>query len=182
MRHINEIIIHATATRADWRDGQKTSTKVAEVKRWHVVDRGWSDIGYHYLIDRDGTIAKGRPIERTGAHVRGRNANSIGVSMFGGFGGAARDQFADHFTPQQEAALINLIDDLERQFPDISIISGHNQYAAKGCPCFSVPDWWPNASATLAHSDPQTAPAGGVGGLAAIIAAFFAALFGKARP
>ena len=57
MRPLNEIIIHATATPANWRDGQKTSTKVAEVRRWHVEDRGWSDIGYHYLIDRDGTVA-----------------------------------------------------------------------------------------------------------------------------
>jgi len=56
MRPLNEIIIHATATRADWRVGQATSDKVAEVRRWHVDERGWRDIGYHYLIDRDGTV------------------------------------------------------------------------------------------------------------------------------
>ena len=141
MRHINEIIIHATATRPDWRKGQRTSTKVAEVKRWHVGGNGWSDIGYHFLIDRDGTVAKGRAIERTGAHVKGRNSNSIGVSMFGGHGGTASDQFADHFTDDQLDALNGLIDDLRFKFPEITQISGHNQYAAKACPCFSVPAW-----------------------------------------
>ena len=73
MRHINEIIIHCTATPQDWRKGQRTSTKVKEVTRWHVEDRGWSDIGYTYLIDRDGTVQDGRPIHRAGAHVKGRN-------------------------------------------------------------------------------------------------------------
>lgn len=141
MRHINEIIIHATATRPNWRKGQRTSTKVAEVKRWHVGGNGWSDIGYHYLIDRDGTVAKGRPIERTGAHVKGRNSNSIGVAMFGGHGGTASDQFADHFTDDQLDALNRLIADLQKKFPEITQISGHNQYAAKACPCFSVPAW-----------------------------------------
>ena len=145
MRHINEIIIHCTATRPDWRAGQRTSTKVREVKRWHVdpkpKGRGWSDIGYHYLIDRDGTVAKGRPVERAGAHVKGHNANSIGISLFGGTGGTASDQFQDNFTEDQELALAALIVDLREQFPTIDKVAGHNQYALKACPTFAVPDW-----------------------------------------
>ncbi len=47
MRKITEIIVHCTATRADWWAGKRTSDKVREIKRWHVQDRGWSDIGYH---------------------------------------------------------------------------------------------------------------------------------------
>ena len=141
MRRINEIIIHCTATSPDWRSDQRTSTKVREVKRWHVEDRKWSDIGYHYLIDRDGTVAKGRPVERAGAHVKGHNANSIGVSLFGGKGGTASDQFQDNFTEDQERALSALIADLREQFPTIDKVSGHNQYALKACPTFAVPDW-----------------------------------------
>ena len=141
MRHINEIIIHCTATPPDWRKGQRTSSKVREVKRWHVEDRKWSDIGYHYLIDRDGTVAKGRPVERAGAHVKGHNANSIGVSLFGGKGGTASDQFQDNFTEDQEQALAALIVDLRERFPTIDKVSGHNQYALKACPTFAVPDW-----------------------------------------
>ncbi|EPX78509.1 hypothetical protein Salmuc_03620 [Salipiger mucosus DSM 16094] len=71
MRDISKIIVHASATQADWMDGYPTGTKMAEIRRWHVEDRGWSDIGYHFLIDRDGTVARGRPLERIGAHFPG---------------------------------------------------------------------------------------------------------------
>lgn len=140
MRPISEIIIHTTATRPEWRAGSKTSDKVAEVRRWHVKDNGWSDIGYHFLIDRDGTVAKGRPIELVGAHVKGHNTGSIGVALFGGFGGDATDKFSDHYTPAQEKALRNFITDMSASY-GITRISGHNQYAAKACPCFNVPEW-----------------------------------------
>jgi ribonuclease HI len=140
MRNISEIIIHCTATRADWWQSRSTSQKVAEVRKWHVSDRGWSDIGYHYLIDRDGTVAEGRPLDRNGAHVRGHNSGTIGIALFGGHGGSENDVFLDNFTPEQEAALRGLIERLETQFGTLKL-SGHNQYAAKACPCFRVPEW-----------------------------------------
>jgi len=101
MRPINEIIVHCTATRADWWAGKRTSEKVAEIKRWHVQDRGWNDIGYHYLIDRDGTVANGRALEKIGAHVAGHNTGTIGISLFGGHGSAETDMFHEHFTPRK---------------------------------------------------------------------------------
>ena len=177
MRPINEIVIHCTATRADWRKGQRTSTKVKEVKRWHVDGRGWSDIGYHFLIDRDGTVAKGRPIERTGAHVKGHNTGTIGVSLFGGHGGSETDSFADNFTPEQETALRGFLADMVKTYGALKV-TGHNQYAAKACPCFSVPAWHKRSSATPAYKTTPKPPAAPVGGLCAAIAAFFAALKG----
>lgn len=163
MRPINEVIVHCTATRADWWQGKPTSAKVAEVKRWHVQDRGWSDIGYHFLIDRDGTVAKGRDIAKTGAHVQGHNTGTIGVSLFGGHGSAVSDKFADHFTPAQDTALRKLIADLRKQYPGISKVSGHNQYAAKACPGFNVAKWYAakpsNAPVTQAEKpEPKTEP------------------------
>jgi N-acetylmuramoyl-L-alanine amidase len=140
MRKIDEIIIHCTATRPDWWAGKSAAAKVKEITRWHL-DRGWSDIGYHYLIDRDGTVVEGRPVERTGAHVKGHNTGTVGISLFGGFGGSAGDSFADNFTEDQEQALLDLIAKLKADHPSITKISGHNQYAAKACPCFSVPAW-----------------------------------------
>lgn len=145
MRQLNEIIIHCTATRPDWWKGKSTKDKVAEVRRWHVEERGWRDIGYHYLIDRDGTVAKGRPLEQTGAHTKGKNTGTVGIALFGGFGGAADDQLLDNFTEDQEKALMKLIYDLQRNYPDLRTVSGHSQYAAKACPCFSVPAWYNNA-------------------------------------
>lgn len=152
MRNINEIIVHCTATRPDWMAESSTEQKVAEVRRWHVDINKWSDIGYHYLIDRDGTIVKGRPVEVAGAHTKGHNANSIGVSLFGGFGSAASDSFVDHYTAEQAIALHNLIDELKSQNPDIKKVSGHNQYSSKACPGFNVPRW-------MANKPPRKSPA-----------------------
>jgi N-acetylmuramoyl-L-alanine amidase len=140
MRKIDEIIIHCTATRPDWWTGTSAEVKTNEVRNWHT-SKGWSDIGYHYLIDRDGTVVTGRPLDRTGAHVKGHNTGTVGISLFGGFGGSAGDSFADNFTEDQERALLDLIAKLKSDHPSITKISGHNQYAAKACPCFSVPAW-----------------------------------------
>lgn len=140
MRHVNEIIVHATATRPEWWADKPTSAKVAEIRRWHL-ERGFNDIGYHFLIDRDGTVSKGRPIEKTGAHVKGHNTGSIGVSLFGGFGGVKDGKFSDSYTPAQEIALRELLTMLQTAHPTINKISGHSKYANKACPCFDVADW-----------------------------------------
>jgi hypothetical protein len=140
MRKIDEIIIHCTATRPNWWEDKTTEEKVAEVKRWHVQDNGWSDLGYHYLIDRDGTVAKGRPVEKAGAHCKGHNSTTIGVSLFGGHGSSERDTFNEHFTVEQNKALRELLADLSDTY-GIKKISGHNRYSAKACPGFNVPRW-----------------------------------------
>ena len=62
MRSINEIIVHCSATR----EGQHIP--VETIKKWHTEGRGWTDIGYHFYIELDGTIKKGRDIDKTGAH------------------------------------------------------------------------------------------------------------------
>lgn len=142
MRPITEIIVHCTATRPDWWANKTTSQKVTEVKLWHIRDRGWRDIGYHFLIDRNGTVAQGRPLDQVGAHTQGKNTGTIGISLFGGYEGAATDAFEEHFTEEQDASLRSLIEKLREDYPTIHTISGHNQYAAKACPCFDVPRWY----------------------------------------
>ncbi|MEM9129928.1 MAG: N-acetylmuramoyl-L-alanine amidase [Pseudomonadota bacterium] len=141
MRRVDEIIIHCTATRAEWWSTRTVKQKTAEVRKWHVEDRGWSDIGYHFLIDRDGKVATGRPIDRDGAHVRGHNKGTIGIALFGGHGGNEDDTFDDHFTPAQDAALRKMIAHLKDSYPTISKITGHHEYSAKACPCFRVTPW-----------------------------------------
>lgn len=160
-RPITEIIVHCTATRPDWWAGKPLSAKVSEIRRWHVQDRGWKDIGYHYLIDRDGKVATGRPLDQIGAHTQGHNTGTIGISLFGGHGSAETDQFADHFTPEQDVALRKLIADLRGRFGPVKL-SGHNQYAAKACPGFSVPTWFVSTgpvSVPPAADFAKTAPA-----------------------
>lgn len=137
MRPVNEIIIHCTATRPAWGENHSTTWKVKQVRDWHVSGNGWRDIGYHYLIDRDGTVAVGRPVTQTGAHTRGHNKGTIGVALFGGHGSSADDDFNDHFTQAQHDALEQLIADLKSDY-EITRISGHNDYANKACPGFST--------------------------------------------
>jgi peptidoglycan hydrolase-like protein with peptidoglycan-binding domain len=141
-RHpVQEIVVHCSATRPNWFAGRPTAEKVAEIRKWHVEDRGWSDIGYHHVIDRDGTVVPGRAETRIGAHVAGRNTGTIGIVLLGGFGAAETDAFADHFTEAQDAALRALIADIQIR-TQITKISGHNEYAAKACPGFAVGDWF----------------------------------------
>lgn len=144
MRKINEIIIHCSATRPNWMKGKSAEEKVAEIRRWHVQDRGWSDIGYHYIIDRDGKVVEGRPVDRAGAHTKGHNKNTIGVCLIGGHGSAKTDDFMDNFTHAQRMALLPIIIQEQKKasrfFPGIVLkVSGHNQYASKACPGFDVP-------------------------------------------
>ena len=107
MRQINEIILHCSATKPEWMRGQRGEAKVAEIRRWHMsAPNNWRDIGYHYLIDRDGLIYPGRPVQQTGAHGKGRNTGTIGICLIGGHGAGAHDKFHDHFTPAQEKALL----------------------------------------------------------------------------
>ena len=155
MRKITEIIVHATATRADWWANRRTADKVAEVKAWHVdpkpKGRGWSDIGYHFLIDRDGTVAEGRPIERTGAHVKGHNTGTIGITLFGGHGGEKDNAFADNFTEDQDAALRKLVARLQAEYGPGLKLSGHHEYANKACPCFDVRKWFARKAVQPRH-------------------------------
>lgn len=140
MRAINEIIVHCSATRPNWMEGKSAKAKRDEIRRWHLA-KGWSDIGYHHLIDRDGTLVEGRPMQKTGAHVKGHNTGTIGVCLIGGHGSSENDEFHDNFTEAQNVALRKYIDDQKAQRPWIEKVSGHNEYAAKACPGFRVSEW-----------------------------------------
>lgn len=146
MRPIDEIVIHCSATPKSWMNGISLASKVMEIRSWHVGVNKWSDIGYHFLIDRDGALAEGRPLEKIGAHVRGRNKTTIGVCLIGGGSSSADDRFEEHFTQAQDRALRQLLADLRKRFGPLKV-SGHNQYAAKACPGFYVPDWYQPAPA-----------------------------------
>lgn len=134
---ITEIILHCADTRPDWMAGRALSEKVAEIRRWHVEERGWRDIGYHWVIDRDGSVAPGRPETEIGAHVEGHNRGTIGVCLLGGYGASADDPFEKNFTVNQEVAMRRLVGEIKVRTV-IRKVSGHNDYAAKACPGFQV--------------------------------------------
>ncbi|GGG59679.1 N-acetylmuramoyl-L-alanine amidase [Salipiger pallidus] len=157
MRTITEIIVHCSATHPGWLAAAPLAAKIRAIRSWHVDGNGWNDIGYHYLVDRDGAVAAGRPVETPGAHVIGHNADTIGVCLLGGHGSAETDAFSDHFTVEQGGALTALLEQLQAAHGPGLKISGHNQYAAKACPGFSVPAWLgARQGQPIAATDPAT--------------------------
>ena len=130
MRKIDKIILHCTATP----EGREVT--VADVTAWHK-ERGFSTIGYHYLVYLDGTVVRGRREEEIGAHCLGQNAGSIGVCYVGGLD--SRGNPKDTRTAAQRVALRNLVEGLQRRYPHATL-HGHNEFAAKACPCFKISD------------------------------------------
>lgn len=128
-RSINEIIVHCTASH----EGQNLT--VDAIRRIHVRERGWSDIGYHYVVYLDGSIHEGRPVDISGAHCTGHNTHSIGVVYVGGL--LRNGKAADTRTPAQKEGLLKLLKELKRLYPKATI-HGHREYANKACPCFDA--------------------------------------------
>jgi len=128
MRQINKIIIHCSATP----EGRKTSAE--EIKSWHL-ERGFSDIGYHYIIHLDGSISYGRNIDKIGAHSRGQNKMSIGVCYIGGLDECLDPK--DTRTPQQKESLLILLKTLKKLHSK-SVIYGHRDFSEKACPSFNA--------------------------------------------
>tara|TARA_R110001632_G_scaffold70241_1_gene163685 strand:+ start:2959 stop:3369 length:411 start_codon:yes stop_codon:yes gene_type:complete len=131
MRPINKVLIHCSATPKGRDD------KAKDIKEWHLA-KGWSDVGYHFIIELDGKTVKGRPIELLGAHCRGYNKFSIGICYIGGMD-ENMDRPQDTRTDAQKKSLVKLVNKLKKQFPNISI-HGHNEFSNKACPSFSVAD------------------------------------------
>ena len=129
MRNLKRIILHCTAT------PEGAHFDIATIRRWHVQGNGWKDIGYHYVIYLDGSVHEGRPIEQSGAHTSGHNADSIGIVYVGGVDAAGKAK--DTLNEAQEVALVNLIQALRATHGEMTL-HGHNEFAAKACPSFNV--------------------------------------------
>ncbi len=129
MRKVNKIIIHCTATPED------RVVRVKDLYQWHVTERGWSDIGYHFFIDLDGEIHECRPVERTGAHTKGENYASIGIAYAGGM---SKDMIPkDTRNYEQKEAFELLLADLKDLYPRARIF-GHKDFSTKACPSFDA--------------------------------------------
>lgn len=128
-RRITEIIVHCTAT-PEYRD-----YTVADIRQWHKR-QGWSDIGYHYVVYRDGSVHEGRDVDIIGAHCTGHNANSIGVVYVGGVAPDGKTP-KDTRTDLQKAAMLSLLLDLRKLYPQAEI-RGHRDFANKACPSFDA--------------------------------------------
>ncbi len=123
---IRQIILHHT-----YRPTTKQYRGLATIKgiwNYHTHTCGWGDIGYHVLVGPDGAIWLGRPISRQGAHTRGQNHNSLGVSMIGDFD----EEVLGEAQREETAAVLKAM--LERYDLRPEDVHFHRDYAHKTCP------------------------------------------------
>ena len=118
-RWVNRVFIHCSASDHDHHDD------VSVMKKWHL-QRGWSDVGYHFFIKKDGTLQEGRSIEKTPAAQGGHNRGTIAICLHG------LDK--DKFTQDQFNTLISLCKEINDEL-DVTF-HGHTEVSAKSCPVF----------------------------------------------
>lgn len=128
----DQIFVHCSATKASQNVG------VREIRQWHK-EQGWLDVGYHYIIKRDGTVEAGREEGSVGSHAKGYNSTSVGVCLVGGIDDKGRHEA--NFTPAQMQSLRSLLVTLLAKYPG-SVLMAHHQVAPKACPSFNLKRWW----------------------------------------
>tara|TARA_R110000765_G_scaffold426675_1_gene543318 strand:+ start:1542 stop:2021 length:480 start_codon:yes stop_codon:yes gene_type:complete len=141
MREIKEIHIHCSATK------EGLAITAQEIRKWHLA-RGWSDIGYNYVVGFQG-VETGRPLHRIPASVKSRNSNAVALAYIGGLDINGKPK--DTRTPRQKELIIKLIKQLKGKFPKAKIY-GHRDLSPdknkdgkitsdewlKSCPCFDA--------------------------------------------
>lgn len=118
MRDIKKHIIHCS-------DSEAGDVKV--IRQWHL-ERGFADVGYHFVIRRDGVIEVGRQLGTVGAHCENHNHDSIGTCLIG----------KHTFTPEQFASLKALHGQMGVLFPGLMAYPHHAFNSHKTCPNFDV--------------------------------------------
>ena len=132
MRPLTEvkfIVIHCADTKSSM------NVSVSDLRKWHVEERGWSDIGYHHFIKFDGSEHECRSEKYQGAHCKTVNDKSIAICLEGGYGGI------NNFTAKQQISLMKLIKSIKAKHKNAAVV-GHNHFDDKACPSFDVVDWY----------------------------------------
>lgn len=128
-RVVKKIFIHCSASDQEWLKG---IVMVEEIDRWHKAN-GWAGVGYHYLIDKEGTIVSGRDLEKTPAAQLGPNkngnTNTIAIMVHGNW----------RFTPISLDSLVNLCKAIDAAYYLANkpvTFHGHCEIDPKPCPVF----------------------------------------------
>lgn len=117
----NRIILHHAAAK---------SCGAATIHQWHL-NNGWSGIGYHFVVRKDGTIERGRPEKYVGAHAEGSNSDSIGICFEGDF-------MTETMSETQKNAGKELVTDLKNKY-GISKVQKHSDVCSTDCPGENFP-------------------------------------------
>lgn len=130
------IVVHCSATPATMNIGAD------QIREWHVNDNHWADIGYHYVIRRDGKVENGRPEDEVGAGVKGHNHNSVHICLVGGLDRHGNPEV--NYTPEQWRSLHELVKRMSQEDYPTAEVVGHRDFPGveKACPCFDVKHWW----------------------------------------
>ena len=125
------IFVHCSATKPSMDIG------VREIRQWHK-EQGWLDVGYHFIIRRDGIVEEGRPVEAVGSHVKDWNNVSVGVCLVGGIDSSGK--FEANFTKKQMDSLEIKLEELQDLYSD-AVLKAHHDVAPKACPSFNLSHW-----------------------------------------
>lgn len=117
----NKIIIHHASV-------EECDAKIIHI--WHKAN-GWAGIGYHFVVRKDGTIERGRPLDKVGAHCTGQNSDSIGICFEGDFE-------KEHMEDAQLKAGRELIAYIKQTYPLIRVTK-HKDFMATDCPGKNFP-------------------------------------------
>ncbi len=123
---ITQVVVHHSATKSTLPGSNPTA-----YANFHVSNRGWPGIGYHFVIQRDGTIFQTNLLTTVSNHVQGANTKSIGICLSGNF-----DE--EQPTPEALGALVHVIRYLNTQLGKTLGIHAHNEYAPKSCPGLAI--------------------------------------------
>ena len=120
-RRIHRVFIHCSASDHAHHDN------ISTIKTWHLK-RGFSDVGYHFFIQKDGTLEYGRDIEKTPAAQKGHNLYTLAICMHG--------LKEENFKTAQFETLKKLATQIEHNYENISF-HGHCEVSKKACPVFN---------------------------------------------
>lgn len=109
---------------------EASNCTVEDINRWHL-NNGWTGIGYHYFVRKDGTIYRGRPENAIGAHAVGANTNSIGICAEGRYN-------VETMPEAQKNAIKELIADIKSRYGNLAV-KGHKEVSNTSCPGKNYP-------------------------------------------
>jgi hypothetical protein len=121
-RPIDRVFLHCSAS------DRPEDDDIAVIRDWHVNGNGWSDVGYHFFIRKDGTVEPGRGLERIPAAQRGHNTGTIAICLHG--------LLVERFTKAQFRAVTELCGEIDAAYKGTVSFHGHCEVSSKSCPVF----------------------------------------------
>lgn len=124
-REINKVFLHHSAT------DRLAHDNVDFIRKIHIGENKWSDIGYHYFITKNGTLHLCRPLKRVPAAQKGHNKGTIAVCLSG----------SKHFTSEQKDTLTTLCETINNAYAGNIMFHGHKEVKNTKCPAYDYKVW-----------------------------------------